>query len=141
VLVEQWGGDQALEARVRRVEPSGFTKVSALGVEEQRVNVICDVMDPQNAWALLGDAYRVEVRIVQWEADSVLTVPTSALFRDGADWAVYVVIDGRARRTAVQLGHRTGQDAEVLGGIGEGAVVVLYPSDTLVDSARVRPRT
>jgi HlyD family secretion protein len=141
VLIEQWGGDQALEARVRRIEPSGFTKVSALGVEEQRVNVICDVIDPERARGTLGDAYRVEVRIVQWEAESVLTVPTSALFRQGTDWAVYVVIDGRARRTVVQLGHRTGQEAEVVGGVAANAMVVLYPGDALVDHARVRPRT
>jgi HlyD family secretion protein len=126
VLVEQWGGDRALEARVRRIEPAGFTKVSALGVEEQRVNVVCDVVHPAAAWAALGDAYRVEVRIVQWEAENVLTV--------------YAVVDGRARRTRVQLGHRTGQEAEVLGGIAEGATVVLYPGDTLVDNARVQPR-
>jgi HlyD family secretion protein len=140
VLVDQWGGDRVLEAKVRRIEPSGFTKVSALGVEEQRVNVVCDVLDATTAWAALGDAYRVEVRIVQWEATRVLRVPTSALFREGADWAVYTVIGGRARRAVLQLGHRTGQDAEVLGGITEGAVVVLYPGDTVMENARVQPR-
>lgn len=141
VLVDQWGGDRVLEARVRRVEPAGFTKVSALGVEEQRVNVVCDIVDPIAAWATLGDAYRVEVHIVLWEAQNVLKVPTSALFREGADWVLYTVTRGRARRTVVQLGHRTGQEAEVLSGVSEGAVVVLYPGDTLTENARVETRT
>lgn len=141
VIVDQWGGDRALEGRVRRVEPSGFTKVSALGVEEQRVNVLIDFVDPAQAWAALGDAYRVEVRIVLWESESVLTVPTSALFREGTDWAVYVVRGGRARRTLVQLGHRTGQAAEVVSGLDAGALVVLFPGDALADNARVQVST
>lgn len=139
VIVDQWGGDRTLDGTVRRVEPSGFTKVSALGVEEQRVNVIIDFVDPAKAWAALGDGYRVEVRIVLWEAADVLKVPTSALFRDGADWAVYVVREGRARRTVVQLGHRTGREAEILGGLDGGATVVLYPGDTVADDVRVQP--
>ncbi len=141
VIVDEWGGSRVLEGRVRRVEPSGFTKVSALGVEEQRVNVLIDFVDPAQAWAALGDAYRVEVRIVLWESESVLTVPTSALFREGTDWAVYVVRDGRARRALVQLGHRTGQAAEVIGGLDEGAVVVLFPGDALADDTRVEVST
>lgn len=141
VLVEQWGGERPLEARVRRVEPSGFTKVSALGVEEQRVNVVCEFVDAATARAALGDAYRVEVRIVLWEAPDVLKVPTGALYREGSEWAVYTVTDKRARRTMVQLGHRTGQEAEVLGGLTDGAVVVLYPGDALTDNARLEPRS
>ena len=139
-IVEQWGGDRELDARVRRVEPAGFTKISALGVEEQRVNVVLDFVDPAEAWAALGDAYRVEVRIVIWEAPDVLKVPTSALFRSGEEWAVYLVEDDRARRTLVELGHQTGQEAEVIAGIGAGAVVVVHPPDTLTDGARVAPR-
>ena len=140
-IIEQWGGDAALEARVRRIEPAGFTKISALGVEEQRVNVVLDFVDPAAAWAALGDAYRVEVRIVIWEAAAVLKVPTSALFREGEKWAVYVVENGRARRTLVELGHQTGQEAEVVSGLSEGARVILHPGDTLADGARVSERS
>jgi HlyD family secretion protein len=139
-MVEQWGGDKKLEARVRRIEPAGFTKISALGVEEQRVNVVLDFADPAAAWAALGDAFRVEVRIVIWEAADVLKLPTSALFRDGEKWAVYVVDNGRARRTLVGLGHQTGQEAEVVAGLSEGTPVILHPGDTLTDGARVKPK-
>jgi len=137
VAVEQWGGDQRMGARVERVEPAAFTKVSALGVEEQRVNVIMDFDDDRAAWKAMGDAYRVEVRIAVWEAESVVTVPTSALFRTGERWAVYVVEGGRARRTSVELGQRTSTEAEVLSGLQEGERVVLHPPDTLTDGARV----
>ena len=139
-MIEEWGGQKTLDAKVRRVEPSGFTKISALGVEEQRVNVILDFTDPADAWAALGDAYRVEVRIVEWEAHDVLKVPTSALFREGPEWAVYVVDNDRARRTIMKLGHQTGQEAEVTDGLREGIRVVLHPGDTLTDGARVRGR-
>jgi HlyD family secretion protein len=136
-IVDEWGGDQGLKARVRRIEPAGFTKISALGVEEQRVNVVLDFADPAAASVSLGDAYRVEVRVVIWEAPDVLKVPTSALFREGEAWAVYVVDAGRARRTTVELGHQTAQEAEVISGLSEGARVVLHPGDTLNDGARV----
>jgi len=139
-IIEQWGGDKQLEARVRRIEPSGFTKISALGVEEQRVNVVLDFVDPAAAWTALGDAYRVEVRIVIWEAPAVLEVPTSALFREREKWAVYHVENGRARRVIVELGHQTGQEAEVVSGLSEGERVILHPGDTLSDGARVRER-
>jgi HlyD family secretion protein len=140
-IIEQWGGDQQLEARVRRIEPSGFTKISALGVEEQRVNVVLDFVDPAAAWTALGDAYRVEVRIVIWEAPAVLKVPTSALFREGEKWAVYTVESGRARRVIVELGHQTAQEAEVLSGLSDGVRVILHPGDTLAGGARVRERS
>lgn len=139
-MIEQWGGARELAAKVRRVEPSGFTKISALGVEEQRVNVILDFVDPAEAWAALGDAYRVEVRVVLWEAADVLKVPTSALFRDREAWAVYVVDGDRARKTTIDLAHQAGQEAEVLSGLAEGARVVEHPSDTLTDGARVEER-
>jgi HlyD family secretion protein len=140
-MIEQWGGQKTLDAKVRRIEPAGFTKVSALGVEEQRVNVVLDFTDPAGAFAALGDAYRVEVRIVTWEAADVVRVPTGALFRIGADWAVYVVEDGRAKRTVVKIGHQTGQEAEVTSGLAPGASVILHPADTLSDGIRVRPRS
>ena len=140
-FVEQWGGDMPLEARVRRIEPGGFMKVSALGVEEQRVNVVLDFVDSSPAArAALGDGYRVEVRIVIWESSSVVKVPTSALFRHREKWAVYVMDAGRARRTVVELGRQTGQSAEVITGLAEGTRVILHPGDTLVDGARVRER-
>ena len=140
VMIEQWGGSRMLEAKVRRVEPSGFTKISALGVEEQRVNVVIDFVDPAEAWVALGDAYRVEVRIVIWEAASVLKVPTSALFRVADKWAVYIVEGDLAKETLVELGRQTGQEAEVLSGLTDGTTVVVHPGDTLTDGARVEPR-
>lgn len=140
-IIEQWGGEKTIDARVRRIEPAGFTKISALGVEEQRVNVVLDFVDPSAASAVLGDAYRVEVRIVLWEAPGVLLVPTSALFRVGESWAVFTVDAERARRVLVTLGHRTGQQAEVVSGLSESTRVVLHPVDTLTDGARVKPAT
>jgi HlyD family secretion protein len=140
-FVEQWGGDTPLEARVRRIEPAGFMKISALGVEEQRVNVVLDFVDPSPAAReALGDSYRVEVRVVIWESPSVVKVPTSALFRHGEKWAVYIMDAGRARRTLVEVGRQTGQAAEVTAGLADGTRVILHPGDTLVDGARVRER-
>jgi HlyD family secretion protein len=140
-IVEQWGGARELAAKVRRVEPSGFTKISALGVEEQRVNVILDFVDPVEAWAALGDGYRVEVRIVLWESPDVLKVPTGALFREAEQWAVYVAAGGRATRTIVKLGQQTGREAEITSGMTEGTRVILYPGDTLTDGVRIEERT
>jgi HlyD family secretion protein len=142
VLIEQWGGDDELRGRVRRVEPSGFMKISALGVEEQRVNVIVDFEDPERAGRELGDGFRVEVRIIAWEASDVLKVPVSALFRRGDDWAVFVVEDGRAQLRIVEIGRRDGTEAQVLQGVTEGQSVIVHPPDTIADGARVaeRPR-
>jgi HlyD family secretion protein len=140
VSIEQWGGDRALHGRVRRVEPSGFMKVSALGVEEQRVNVIVDFQDPGEAQQVLGDGYRVEVHIVVWEAPDVVKAPTSSLFRRGDDWAVFVVEEGRARLRPVQIGRRNGLEAQVLDGLRAGERVVVHPADTLADGQRVAPR-
>lgn len=140
-IIEQWGGDKELEARVRRIEPAGFTKISALGVEEQRVNVVLDFVDPAGALEALGDAYRVEVRVVIWEAPRVLKVPTSALFREGERWAVYVLQSGRARRVTIELGHQTGREAEVTSGLAEGDVVILHPGDSLADGTKATPRS
>jgi HlyD family secretion protein len=137
VLLEQWGGG-VLEGLVRRVEPSGFMKVSALGVEEQRVNVIIDFADA-GAAAGLGDGYRVEVRIVVWRGDSVLKLPLGALFRYGDGWAVFAVDGERARRRPVTVGHRNSIEAEVEG-LAEGQRVVLHPPDTLEDGARIVER-
>jgi HlyD family secretion protein len=137
--VELSGQRLAIDAVVRRIEPSGFTKVSALGVEEQRVNVILDLPGPAGGEdVVLGDAYRVDVRIVVWEAPDVVKVPTSALVRDDEQWAVYVVEAGRARRRVVEIGGQNGREAEVLSGLAEGARVVIHPSDALRDGSRVR---
>lgn len=140
VLVEQWGGDRALDAVVKRIEPSGFTKISALGVEEQRVNVVLAFTDADGAWKALGDGYRVEARIVTWEAADVLKVPTGALVRTGNEWAVYTVADGRAARVVVTLGHQNGQEAEVTGGLDAGATVILHPGDTITSGVKVARR-
>jgi HlyD family secretion protein len=139
-FVEQWGHDTVLEATVRLVEPSGFTKISALGVEEQRVNVVLDIADLDKASALLGDAYRVELRIVVWEGASVVKVPIGALVREGGRWAVYEVRDGRARQVLVELGHRGGREAEVISGLHEGSRVIVHPSDRVADGVRVTER-
>lgn len=136
VLIEQWGGSNPLRGRVRRVEPSGFMKVSALGVEEQRVNVIVDIVD-ESAAARLGDGYRVEVRIVTWRDEAVLKVPVGSLFRRGEEWAVFLVDSGRVRLQPVEIGQRSDRDAQVLKGLSEGQTVVQYPPDTLTDGVRV----
>lgn len=140
VIVDQWGGGRSLRGVVRRVEPAGFTKISALGVEEQRVNVIIDLADPVEAWSALGDGYRVEVRAVLWEAADVLKVPVGSLFRKGEAWALFVVNDSRAELREVTLGHRTDREAEVTGGVREGESVVMHPGDTLIAGSRVTPR-
>lgn len=140
VIVDRWGGPRPLDGRVRRVEPSGFTKFSALGVEEQRVNVIVDITDPPGAFAALGDGFRVEVRVVEWHEEGVLQAPLSALFREGDRWAIYEVVDGRAVRRPVTVGQRSARDVQILDGIAEGASIVTYPPDTLSDGARVTAR-
>jgi HlyD family secretion protein len=140
VLIEQWGGTQALMAKVRRVEPAGFMKLSALGVEEQRVNVIIEFVDPAAAGRSLGDAYRVDVRVITWREDSVLKVPVGALFRRGEAWASFVVEDDRARLKTVMLGQRNPTAAQIASGLSEGQTVVMHPPDTLNDGMRVKTR-
>jgi HlyD family secretion protein len=139
--IEAWGGGQVLNARVRRIEPAGFTKVSALGIEEQRVNVILDFVDPPEQWQALGHDYRVEARITVWHGDDVLLVPLSALFRVGEHWAVFVAEEGRAALHTVRIGHRDGRVAEVLEGLTAGVQVILHPSDRIADSVRITSRT
>jgi HlyD family secretion protein len=140
VRIEQWGGEGTLHGRVRRVEPSGFTKISALGVEEQRVNTIIDFEGPPNDRRNLGDGYRVEVRIIVSSRQNVLKVPTSSLIRHGSDWAVYVVQDDRASRRVVQLGQRNGLEAEVTGGLNGDERIIAYPSDSVADGVKVVAR-
>jgi HlyD family secretion protein len=138
--IESWGGDQILNARVERVEPTGFTKVSALGIEEQRVKVILNLLGPETAWMRLGHGYRVIARVVVWHGDDVPQVPLGALFRAGDDWAVFVVSDGRARRRIVKIGERNLHAAQVIGGLVLGEQVVMHPSDRVQDGVRVEPR-
>lgn len=140
VLLEEWGGDRALNGEVRLVEPSGFTKISTLGVEEQRVNVIVDLVDPPQTREALGDGFRVEARIVIAEADDVLKVPTSALFRVGDEWAVFRVEEGVARQRTVKLGLQNGLEAEVREGLAEGDEVVTHPGDNVIDGRAVKAR-
>jgi HlyD family secretion protein len=140
VAIDEWGGAVTVAGRVRRIEPTGFTKVSALGIEEQRVNVIIDFTDPPERWQSLGHGYRVEAHIVVWRGEDVLRVPVSALFRHGEDWAVFVLIEGRARLREVVVGHRNSLAAEVLEGLEAGERVVLYPSDRVFDGVAVTAR-
>ncbi len=137
VVIENWGGEKPLRGRVRRVEPSGFTKVSALGIEEQRVNVIVDFVDPRETWASLGDGYRVETRTVIWEKDDALKAPASAVFPHGEGFAVFVVSGGRAALRPVQIGRRNGLEVEVLQGLVENEMVVVHPSDKVADGVAV----
>jgi HlyD family secretion protein len=140
VLIEQWGGDRTLAGRVRRVESFGFTKISALGVEEQRVNVVIDFEDVREAWEALGDGYRVEVRVVTWDEGDVLKVPTSSLFRDGDVWAVYAVTLNTATLTQVEIGQRNGLEAQIVSGLSAGDQVIAYPSDAIADGVEVVAR-
>lgn len=139
VRVDGWGGP-AIRGKVVRVDPAGFLKVSALGIEEQRVRVTIDFIDPPEAWSQLGHDYRVIVHVTTWSAADALTVPVSALFRRGDDWAVFAVEDGRARTTHVKIGHRNNRSAEVLAGLSAGTAVILHPSDRITDRTRVVQR-
>jgi HlyD family secretion protein len=140
VLMTGWGGDATLRGRVRLIEPAGFTKVSALGVEEQRVNVLVDFDAACAGLVKLGDGYRVEVSVVTWERNGVLKIPTSALFRVGKDWAAFAVREGRAVQTTTQVGHRNAIEAELLAGLSEGDPVILHPGDTVGDGVAVAQR-
>lgn len=134
VFLEGWGGDHSIRAKIRLIEPAGFTKISALGVEEKRVNVIADFVDSPDG---LADGYRVETRIVTWEGQDVRKIPGSATFREGETWRVFVIERGRARRKTVEIGHRNQTEVEILRGLTEGENVILHPSNQLKDGVRV----
>jgi len=140
VLLENWGGEQPLEGRVRIVEPRAFTKVSALGIEEQRVLVIVDITSPWELWRRLGDGYRVEASFILWEADDVLQVPASSLFRYGDRWAVFLVVHGLAHRRIVRVGQRNGLQAQILEGLKEGDLVITHPDESIEDGVPVKLR-
>lgn len=140
VEIEQWGGENPLKGRVRRIEPAAFTKISALGVEEQRVYVLSDLVDPPESSKSLGDRFRVEVRVGVWHSDDVLGVPAGALFREGNAWKTYVYQDGEAVLTAIEAGHSDGRFTEVLSGLDAGDKVLLHPPDTVMDGTAVEER-
>jgi HlyD family secretion protein len=137
VVLERWGGGDPLEGRVRRVEPAGFTRVSALGVDEQRVPVLVEIISPRETWSTLGEGYRVEARFVLWEGEDVLQIPVSALFRTGDAWSVFVVERGRARLRSIEIGRRSGLWAQVTAGLEVGEVVIAHPGDRIADGVRV----
>jgi HlyD family secretion protein len=139
-VIERWGGGEPLRGAVRLVEPAAVTKISSLGVDEQRVNVIIDLLSPPDERASLGDAYRVEAAIVLWESPDALRVPAGALFHKDGQWRVFLLRDGRAVERPVEIGRRTGSTAQVLDGLEQGDIVVAYPSDRVRDGARVAPR-
>lgn len=140
VLIDKWGGGKPLEGVVARIEPQGFTKVSALGVEEQRVNTIIRLADPRIGRVNLGSGFRVEARIVVWEDRNAIIVPSSALFRQQGEWSVFVVADGKAERRKVRIGRNNGTQAQVLAGLKKGETVILYPSSDVSDGTRVEQR-
>ena len=140
VIIDNWGGEEPLDGVVERVEPWGFTKFSALGVEEQRVNTIIRFRDPLEERSSLGHGYRVEVRIVVWQDEEALVVPSSSLFRSDGGWAVFVVNGGRAQLTLVQVRRNNGDVAAITDGVKAGQTVILYPSPDIGDGTRVRER-
>lgn len=140
VTIEDWGGI-TLAGKVRRVEPYAFTKISALGIEEQRVNVIVEFSDSPEKWRGLGHGYRVDAHILYWRGTNVLRLPLGALFRDGESWAVFVAEDGVARMRHIRIGHANGREAELMDGLAEGASVILHPGDLIADGVRILSRS
>jgi HlyD family secretion protein len=138
--IEEWGGDAPLRGKVTVVEPGGYTKVSSLGVEEQRVKVRIDFVDPLPPGMVLGDRFRVEARIVTWHADNVLQVPTGALFRRGGDWMTFLFEGGKAHAVKVEIAHNNGVAAEVRSGLTEGQRVLVHPPDAVAEGSAVKPR-
>ena len=139
-IVERWGGAGLLEARLRRIEPAAFTRVSALGIEEQRVRLRLDLLSPPEERAGLGEGFRVHIRLIIWEEESLVQVPQAALFRDGEGWAVFLHEGGKARQVRVEIGRQAAGQAEVLSGLAEGAEVVLFPPSAMSDGAAITRR-
>jgi HlyD family secretion protein len=137
-IITDWGGGEALTARVRQVEPSGFRKVSALGVEEQRVNVLLDFTGPAEKWAPIADGFRVVAHVEIWRRDNVLRLPMAAMFRNGKGWAVFALRDGRAKLTPVRIGRSNDDYAELQGGLAAGERVILHPGDRISDGVKVQ---
>ena len=140
VLIDNWGGEQPLAGKVLRIEPFGFTKISALGVEEQRVNVILEFTDPEKARERLGHGYRVIVRIIEWSDDKVLQVPISALFRDKGQWSVFVIRNSEAKLVRVKVGRMNDEHAQILEGLEADQSVILHPSEKIENETAVKLR-
>ncbi|MGV8080575.1 MAG: efflux RND transporter periplasmic adaptor subunit [Syntrophales bacterium] len=138
VEFKRWGGEQPLLGTIRIVEPAGFTKISSLGVEEQRTLVLVDITSPPEQWQALGDGFRLDTTFIVWEGKDILQVPASALFRSGQDWAVFVADSGRAVKRIVQVGKRSGLAAEILSGLKEGEKVIARPDDTVKEGGKVK---
>jgi HlyD family secretion protein len=137
VRFERWGGEGALDGVVSVVEPVGFTKISALGVEEQRVLTVIDIVSPTEKWKRLGDQYRVDAVFIVWSGNDVLSIPSSATFRHGEGWAAFVVVDGVAYLREIEIGQRSGLRAEVRSGLSAGETVVVHPDDSISDGTAV----
>ena len=138
VKFNRWGGEQALNGRVRIIEPVGFTKVSALGVEEQRVRVIVDISSPAEQWLRLGDGYRVDTQFILWQGQDILQIPENALFQQGEDWAVFVVNKGDyAELRKVKLGKRSGLYAQIIKGLDEDESIIIYPDEKIKGSSKI----
>jgi HlyD family secretion protein len=138
--ISGWGGSQTIKARVRRIDPSAFTKVSALGIEEQRVKVLLGITDPPPDWAGLGHEYRVFASIVVWGSDNVLQAPISALFRQEGNWAAFKIVDGHAKAVLVDVGHMNDSQAEILRGLANGDKVIVHPGDLITDGTKIEAR-
>ena len=140
VFFKRWGGEKTLTGKVRVVEPAGFTKISSLGVEEQRTLIIAEITSPAEIWEALGDAYRLEAHFVVWEGRQILQVPTSALFRYGQEWALFVAENGKAQRRMVEIGQNNGLAAQIIAGVKEKELVLAHPDDTVSDGVRIKQR-
>ena len=137
VRFERWGGEGALDGVVSVVEPVGFTKISALGVEEQRVLTVVDIVSPAEEWTRLGDQYRVDAVFIVWRGNDVLSIPSSATFRHGEGWAAFVVADGVAHLREIEIGQRSGLRGEILAGLSVGETVIVHPDDSIEDGTAV----
>jgi HlyD family secretion protein len=140
VLFKRWGNDEPLTGKVRLIEPAGFTKISSLGVEEQRVLVLADITSPREKWNVLGDGFRMEAHFIIWEGENVLQIPASALFRSGKDWAVFVADNGRSSKRVVEIGQRSGLAAQIISGLKENEQIIAYPDDSISEGTKIKQR-
>jgi HlyD family secretion protein len=140
VLFKRWGNDEPLTGTVRLIEPAGFTKISSLGVEEQRVLVIVEITSPREKWNVLGDGFRMEAHFIIWKEENILQIPSSALFRSGKDWAVFVAENGRARKRVVEIGQRNGLAAQIISGLQENEKMLAYPDDSISEGTKIKQR-
>lgn len=139
-MFKRWGNDEPLLGIVRLIEPAGFTKISSLGVEEQRVLVLADITSPPEKWNVLGDGFRMEAHFIIWEEYNILQIPSSALFRSDKDWAVFVADSGKARKRIVEIGQRNGLTAQILSGLKENEKIIAYPDDSISEGTKIRAR-